>query len=174
MSKPLTDVKPDCARKTSNNFPVRICCVWLRLLTVTGKSAKVVVCPQPLGGQQLDPRYFGFFDCFNHGRYFEAHQILEALWLRERFNSKGNLYKGLIQVAGAFVHLQRDRPGPAMALLTLAEHNFNAYTGLVDCLDLDRLKIEVKEWRRWLEQRPPSQVPSKLPRPRIVLVGRTS
>lgn len=127
---------------------------------------------QPFETQELEINYLGFFDCFNHGRYFKAHQVLEGLWLRERSNSKGNLYKGLIQVAGAFVHLQRDRLGPAMALLTLAQRNFSAYRGIVDCLDLDRLKRAVDEWRRYLELRSTAEGSGEMPPPRITLVGQ--
>ena len=35
----------------------------------------------------LDPCYQGYFRCFNEGQYYEAHDVLEHLWLgngRER------------------------------------------------------------------------------------------
>src|SRR5688500_13861280 len=32
----------------------------------------------------LDPRYTGYFTCFNLGQYYEAHDVLEDLWLGER------------------------------------------------------------------------------------------
>jgi hypothetical protein len=81
----------------------------------------------------LDPRYAGFFTCFNEQRYYEAHDVLEDLWLETPGPDHG-FFKGLIQLAGAFVHLQKQfaRPGhpkdgrrlhPAVRLLRLAQRN---------------------------------------------------
>ena len=55
-------------------------------------------------GLALDPCYQGYFKCFNAGAYYEAHDVLEHLWLRTR-DENHLFFKGLIQVAGAFVHL---------------------------------------------------------------------
>jgi hypothetical protein len=54
----------------------------------------------------LDPRYQGWFTCFNAGQYYEAHDVLEDLWLETRGGDYA-FFKGLIQLAGAFVHLQK-------------------------------------------------------------------
>ena len=54
-----------------------------------------------------DPHYRGFFQCFNEQRYYEAHDVLEHLWLQDRENENFAYFKGLIQIAGAFVHLQK-------------------------------------------------------------------
>jgi len=53
----------------------------------------------------LDPCYRGYFTCFNAGEYYEAHDVLEHLWLKRRDENHA-FYKGLIQIAGAFVHLK--------------------------------------------------------------------
>ncbi len=62
-------------------------------------------------GDLLDPGYTGFFQCFNEQRYYEAHDVLEQLWLR---CEDGNrlFFQGLIQLAGAFVHLQKQFQEP--------------------------------------------------------------
>ncbi len=67
--------------------------------------------------QGFDLLYLKFFECFNQGLFFEAHEFLEALWLPVRRGEDGPFYKGLIQIAGAFVHLQKGRYGPSAALL---------------------------------------------------------
>ena len=59
----------------------------------------------------LDPRYTGFFTCFNAQRYYEAHDVLEDLWLRTK-GADRDFYQGLIQLAGAFVHLQKNFDHP--------------------------------------------------------------
>lgn len=43
---------------------------------------------------------------FNLGLFYECHESLEEIWQEER-GSVRDLYKGLIQVAAAFVHLSR-------------------------------------------------------------------
>lgn len=88
-------------------------------------------------GAAYDPCYLGYFACFNDQEYYEAHDVLEHLWLRGRDENYA-FYKGLIQLAGAFVHLkkQRARPDhptdgrrmyPAVRLFRLAEKNLSAY-----------------------------------------------
>jgi predicted metal-dependent hydrolase len=73
------------------------------------------------------PEYVKFFACFNQQRFFDAHQVLEALWLPRRQGPDGPFYKGLIQLAGAFVHLQKARQGPAVRLFELARENLRLY-----------------------------------------------
>ncbi|MBA2623030.1 MAG: DUF309 domain-containing protein [Chthoniobacterales bacterium] len=83
------------------------------------------------------PCYTGFFRCWNEQRYYEAHDVLEHLWLKTT-SGDANYFKGLIQAAGAFVHLQKQfehpahrvhgrRLGPAVRLFRLAEKNLTPY-----------------------------------------------
>jgi hypothetical protein len=62
-------------------------------------------------GAAYDRCYAGWFTCFNAGRYYEAHDVLEQLWLRTSGADRA-FFKGLIQIAGAFVHLRKhfERP----------------------------------------------------------------
>jgi hypothetical protein len=43
---------------------------------------------------------------FNAGMYYECHETLEEIWQEEQGEVR-DLYKGLIQVAAAFVHISR-------------------------------------------------------------------
>ena len=63
------------------------------------------------GAGSHPPAYAAYFDCFNAGDYYEAHDVLEHLWLRER-GPDFLFYKGLIQIAGAFVHLKKQHARP--------------------------------------------------------------
>ncbi len=83
------------------------------------------------------PCYLGFFRCWNEQRYYEAHDVLEHLWLRTK-SDDANYFKGLIQAAGGFVHLQKQharpthpkdgrRMYPAVRLFRLAEKNLAPY-----------------------------------------------
>ena len=95
-----------------------------------------------LGGNPalaLHPCYQGYFTCFNEGRYYEAHDVLEHLWLQDGpAGANYAFYKGLIQLAGGFVHLKKQyehpthakhgrRLRPAARLFALARANLVAY-----------------------------------------------
>ena len=73
------------------------------LKRVSHKSARIAVMIESLQGRELDARYLGYFECFNRQLFYEAHDVLEDLWLPDRSGPNGNFYKGLIQLAGAFV-----------------------------------------------------------------------
>jgi len=104
----------------------------------------------PAGG--LDPYYQGYFDCFNRGEYYEAHDALEQLWLKDRHGPNGPFYKGLIQLAGAFVHLQKDRLRPSAALLKLARANLERYAGTQELLATAPVLALIDHWLAKLEQ----------------------
>ena len=103
-------------------------------------------------GQELDAHYLGYFDCFNRQLFYEAHDVLEDLWLPDRHGANGNFYKGLIQLAGAFVHLQKHRLRPSAALFKLAQANLEKYPPVHEQLDLTVVLGLIAEWLRRLEQ----------------------
>lgn len=111
----------------------------------------------------LDPFYLAYFECFNKGLYYEAHDVLEQLWLPEKGKVGENekFFKGLIQLAGAFVHLRKqyERPlhpkdgrrlRPAARLFRLAMANLAPFTGverhwLLDVRQACKLCLEYME-----------------------------
>ena len=102
-----------------------------------------------------DPRYLGYFECFNRQRFFEAHEVLEAVWLPQRDGPNGPFYKGLIQLAGAFVHWQKQRPGPAVALFELARNNLRKHPATHEGLDVKAVLVMTDEWLSQLRAAPP-------------------
>jgi predicted metal-dependent hydrolase len=110
------------------------------------KSAKIAAIIETYQGHQLDAHYLGYFDCFNRQLFFEAHDVLEELWLADRHGPSGAFYKGLIQLAGAFVHLQKSRPGPAAALFKLARTNLQRYPATHYQLDLTMVRTLIEDW----------------------------
>jgi uncharacterized protein len=92
----------------------------------------------------------GYLECFNSGLYYEAHDVLEDLWLRQgRGHPDYAFHKGLIQLAGGFVHLRLqyhnpDHPkhgrriAPACRLLMLASENLRPYPPCHLGIDVDR------------------------------------
>jgi len=101
------------------------------------------------GTGDFDARYSGYFVCFNRGDYYEAHDVLEDLWLQTD-GSDYAFYKGLIQIAGAFVHLKKQharpthpkdgrRLAPASRLFLLGQKNIAPFAPLHHRLDVTDL-----------------------------------
>lgn len=112
------------------------------------KSAAIAARLAALPDTGLDPHYAGYFDCFNRGLYFEAHDVLEELWLRGgKTAANHRFHKGLIQLAGAFVHLQKNRLRPAVALYDLATSNLAPYGPRHERLDVEEVLALIRDWR---------------------------
>jgi predicted metal-dependent hydrolase len=115
------------------------------------KSQKIVELIHDCQGQPADPHYLGYFRCFNRQLFFEAHDVLEELWLRDRHGPDGAYHKGLIQLAGAFVHLQKKRPGPATALFKLARTNLTPYAPMHAQLNVQQVLELIETWVKRVE-----------------------
>ena len=107
--------------------------------------------PEQAGGEiSAHPCYRGFFRCWNERRYYEAHDVLEHLWLDTK-TEDANYFKGLIQAAGGFVHLQKHfehpthpkhsrRLGPAVRLFALADANLEPFGAFRHGFNVDALR----------------------------------
>jgi hypothetical protein len=100
-------------------------------------------------GVEKHPYYRAFFRCWNEQRYYEAHDVLEQLWLNTK-TPDTDFFKGLIQAAGAFVHLQKRfehplhakhsrRLPPAVRLFRLAQKNLTNFAPWHHALDVGAL-----------------------------------
>jgi predicted metal-dependent hydrolase len=116
------------------------------------KSPKIAALIAELHGQGLDAHYLGYFACINRQLFYEAHDVLEELWLTQgKTGANYSFYKGLIQLAGAFVHLQKNRLRPAVALFNLAETNLRKYPAVHEHLDLPPVLALIADWRGRIE-----------------------
>lgn len=106
---------------------------------------------EPLTGTQWDAHYLAYFECFNRQEYYEAHEVLEELWLAERTGPNGLFYQSLIQLAGAFVHLQKQRIAPATNLLKMAQKHLRLYPTVHQGLSVFRVIELTEHWLRTLE-----------------------
>src|SRR5215831_12718437 len=95
------------------------------------------------------PYYRAFFRYWNEQRYYDAHDLLEQLWLDTK-SPDIDFFKGLIQAAGAFVHLQKHfeqpshvkhsrRLSPAVRLFGLANKNLSQFAPRHHGLDVAAL-----------------------------------
>lgn len=118
---------------------------------VSKKSAKIAGMIAGLEREGIDPHYLGYFDCFNRQLFYEAHDVLEELWLGQRGQGNDLFYKGLIQLAGAFVHLQKNRLKPSAALFRLAKGNIERYPAMHEGLDTRGVLQLIGQWLGRLE-----------------------
>ena len=105
---------------------------------------------------EKNPYYRGFFRCWNEQRYYEAHDVLEQLWLNTK-SSDADFFKGLIQAAGGFVHLQKHfehpshakhsrRLSPAVRLFGLADKNLAKFAPRHHSLDVAGLCLLLRRF----------------------------
>ncbi len=116
------------------------------------KHERIAELARQFSGDGVDPRYAGYFALFNQQKFYEAHDVLEDLWLADRHGVSGNLYKGLIQLAGAFVHLQKNRLRPSAALFKLAQANLEKYPSPHERLNIHAAQLLIEGWLRQLEK----------------------
>jgi hypothetical protein len=95
---------------------------------------------------ELAQDYAKYHECFNSGRYYEAHDALEPLWLRRRGCEVANLLKGLIQLAGAFVHVQKGRLGPARALFGRSRFHLEPFVTANLLVDVPTILGLIGQW----------------------------
>jgi hypothetical protein len=102
--------------------------------------------------------YTAFFQLWNAQKYYEAHDVLEQLWLVETNAELARFYQALIQAAGAFVHLQKNfqqpshpkhsrRLPPATRLFELALGNLEGLPNEFQALDLARFRKILMRYR---------------------------
>ncbi|MFQ3671566.1 MAG: DUF309 domain-containing protein [Verrucomicrobiia bacterium] len=113
-----------------------------------------------------DVRFRAFFHHFNAGRYYEAHDVLESLWLEQgREHPDHRFHKGLIQLAGGFVHLRLQRMfpehrahgrrlGPARRLFEVAARNLAGYPAWHHGFEVGQARQLLAQTIRALEECP--------------------
>lgn len=116
------------------------------------KSEKVAAMVRACEGRGVDPYYAAYFEYFNRELFYEAHDALEQLWLPVRKAADGAFYKGLIQLAGAFVHLQKNRLAPAVALFKLARANLAGFGAVHLQFDVAAALALIDAWQGSLEK----------------------
>ena len=81
-----------------------------------GKDCDAALHPAALHGLEL----------FNAGEYFEAHEFLETAW-RAEHGPVRTLYQGILQVAVAYLHIQRGNYQGAIALSERARKKLESW-----------------------------------------------
>src|SRR5207249_9182479 len=94
---------------------------------MSSKTDKVTRLIAGIRSDKYDPHYLGYFECFNRQLFYDAHDVLEQLWLAARGTPNARYYQGLIMATGAFLHFQNDKPKAASNLLKTAIERLKPY-----------------------------------------------
>lgn len=87
---------------------------------------------------------------FNEGLFFEAHEVLEAVWLRQEEPARPFL-QGLIQIAVGFHHLENNNLRGCLFLLKEGVEKVRGCGPNRFGLDLDRFIAQIESARRSIE-----------------------
>jgi len=79
---------------------------------------------------------------FNGERYWESHEALEVAW-RKASGPEKEILQGIILLAAALVHLQKDEPGIALSVMRRAQEILERHAGNYDGVNLDTIKSQV-------------------------------
>jgi len=97
-------------------------------------------------------------DEFNAGRYFEAHELLEHAWM-EATDEAGDLYRSVLQVGVACLHIQRGNPRGAAKMLLRVPQWLDPLPDHCRGVDVGSLRATVSTLRTALESAKLSQSP---------------
>jgi len=85
---------------------------------------------------------------FNRGLFFEAHEVWEEIWLKDKKSETGRLLMGLIQWAAALLKEKQGKGKPALSLAKSALEKLervNQKTARSLGLDLEKWIDEIKQ-----------------------------
>ena len=81
---------------------------------------------------------------FNNERFWECHEVLEGVW-KNCLDEEKKLVQGIILVAAALVHYQKDEDVISLSVLERAFEKLSNSTGLYHNIDIDALKKNIKQ-----------------------------
>lgn len=136
----------------------------------TGASRRLQKASHP---EPPDPRLIEGVQLFNHGRFFEAHEVLEGLW-RETADASKDFYKGLIQAAVAFHHWSRGNLAGAQTLVRSASHYLKRYPPVYRGVEVGSFLERFVELFRWVKRLRQRYDPRLIPPIRLVERARAA
>ncbi len=75
---------------------------------------------------------------FNDEKYWGAHEALESVW-KGTNGAEKNILNGIILVAAAFVHDEKDEPDVCLSILQRARKKLEGTGGMYHGIDIDRI-----------------------------------
>jgi uncharacterized protein len=106
--------------------------------------------PRPRGApvswcsEDPPPELIAGIDEFNRRAFFECHETLEALWIREQRPVR-ELYQGIIQVGVGFYHVERGNYVGAVRTMRRGLDRLRGLPALCNGVAVHRLVVETEE-----------------------------
>jgi hypothetical protein len=101
---------------------------------------------------------------FNHGRFFECHEIWEILWKRSADPDR-IFYQAMIQTAAAALHASKGNRRGALSLWTKASEKLDAFGESCKGVALDRLRVDVGRYLDEAASDSPERTPPRIRKP---------
>ena len=79
---------------------------------------------------------------FNAQKYWSAHELLESVW-KDSYGDEKKILNGIILVAAAFVHEEKDEPDICISILKRAMKKLEKEAGNYFGINIDRLKDQI-------------------------------
>lgn len=93
--------------------------------------------------QSFPAAYLRGIELFNHGEYFDAHEVWEDPWRATR-GTERIFYQALIQAAVALEHLRRNNPKSAATVWRNCQSKFLAVPDFFMGVDIRSFLLEVE------------------------------
>ena len=84
---------------------------------------------------------------FNHERFWECHEAFEGVW-NKCFGREKDLVQGIILVAVAFAHGQKNDQGIGIGMLSRALEKLGDSPSVYNNIDVDKIRSKSKEMQR--------------------------
>jgi hypothetical protein len=81
-------------------------------------------------------------DLFNEERYWESHEMLELVW-RKATGAQKEVLQGIILLAAAFVHLQKNELDVTLSVMKRAHNKLDGHEGSYFGVDIGALKGKI-------------------------------
>ncbi len=87
---------------------------------------------------------------FNNERFWESHESLEGVW-KKCFGKEKELVQGIILLAVAFAHRQKDESSIGVGMLSRALEKLGDSPAMYGSIDVDRIRNKIKEMQKTKE-----------------------
>jgi len=87
---------------------------------------------------------------FNNERFWEAHEAWEGAW-KKCYGKEKEVIQGIILVAAAFAHSQKNENGIALGIFGRALEKIGDFSGMYYNIDIDKIRRKITEMRQTKE-----------------------
>ena len=121
--------------------------------------------------REFDDRYLQYFRLFEAGKFFEAHEVLESLWLGTKGKDR-DFYQGLIQLAASLVHFQKGNLTGAKELFRTASKYLESFKPFHEGVEVSQTLEDFRHFLEVWSKNPGNPSVAKGHLPRVALKER--